>query len=115
MEEKYTYEITENGYYILNEGKRWIHQYEPYIPNKNLSYEENAKAQIKELIEQDYLQKVIIEEIKLEDVPEEYKEDVTILYKQYEENKMKEPASRQEVTEVELALAEVYEMILGGN
>ena len=49
MEDNYTYEVTENGYYILINGEKVIHQYEPYIPNSNLSYEENAKAQIEEL------------------------------------------------------------------
>ena len=46
------YKILENGYQILNEGKVWIEQIEPFIPNKDLSYEENAKAQIAELLEQ---------------------------------------------------------------
>mgnify|MGYP005791656645 FL=1 len=49
MEDNYTYEVTENGYYIYINGKKIIHQYEPYIPNKSISYEENAKAQIEEL------------------------------------------------------------------
>lgn len=44
-----TYIIKEDGYEIYNNGKLWITQYEPYIPNKNLSYEENAIAQIEEL------------------------------------------------------------------
>ena len=50
---EYTYEITEKGYYILINGEKVIHQYEPFIPNKELSYEENAKAQIEELKEMD--------------------------------------------------------------
>lgn len=49
MEDNYTYEVTENGYYIYINGEKIIHQYEPYIPNPSLSYEENAKAQIEEL------------------------------------------------------------------
>lgn len=44
-----TYKVVENGYEIYNNGELWITQYEPYIPNKSLSYEENAKAQIEEL------------------------------------------------------------------
>lgn len=46
------FEITENGYHIYdrNDALFHIHQYEPYIPNKNLSYEENAQAQIAELM-----------------------------------------------------------------
>ena len=45
------YEITDDGYHIYdrNDSMFHIHQYEPYIPNRNLSYEENAKAQIEEL------------------------------------------------------------------
>ncbi len=57
MERNYTYEVTENGYYILLNGKRWMHQYENdkecYIPDKNKSYEENAIAQIEELKKSD--------------------------------------------------------------
>lgn len=44
-----TYKVVENGYEIYSDGQLWITQYEPYIPNKSLSYEENAKAQIAEL------------------------------------------------------------------
>ena len=46
------YKILENGYQILNDGKVWIEQIEPFIPDKSKSYEENAKAQIAELLEQ---------------------------------------------------------------
>ena len=53
MEKTYTYEVTENGYFIFINGKKVIHQYEPYIPDPNLSYEENAKAQIEELKQAD--------------------------------------------------------------
>lgn len=45
-----TYKVVENGYEIYNEGRLWITQYEPYIPNPSLSYEENAKAQMAELL-----------------------------------------------------------------
>lgn len=46
------YTIEENGYHIFNEDDSLfhIHQYEPYIPDKSKSYEENAKAQISELL-----------------------------------------------------------------
>lgn len=47
-----TYNILENGYQILNDGKVWIEQIEPFIPDKSKSYEENAKAQIAELLQQ---------------------------------------------------------------
>lgn len=53
MEKTYTYEVTENGYFIFINNKKVIHQYEPYIPDPNLSYEENAKAQIEELKQAD--------------------------------------------------------------
>ena len=46
----YEYSIEEDGYTIYNEGKAWIVQHEPYIPDKSKSYEENAKAQIDEII-----------------------------------------------------------------
>lgn len=49
---KLYYEIDGNGYHIYDEDDSLfhIHQYEPYIPNKNMSYEENAQSQIKEII-----------------------------------------------------------------
>ena len=53
MKKEYTYEVTENGYFIFIDGEKVIHQYEPFIPNKDLNYEENAKAQIKEMQEAD--------------------------------------------------------------
>ena len=46
-----SYEVTENGYNIYLGDALWITQYEPYIPNKELSYEENAIAQINEIVE----------------------------------------------------------------
>lgn len=45
----YAYEITEEGYYILKNGIRIIHQYGEYILDKTKSLEENALAQIEEL------------------------------------------------------------------
>lgn len=80
LRERITYEIVENGYKINLDGNPWIKQIEPYIPYKNLSYEENCAKQIDELckIEED------------------------------EKNKA------DEVTELQLAIAELYEMILGG-
>lgn len=45
-----SYTIEENGYTIYLGGKPWISQHEPYIPNKALSYEENAIAQIEDII-----------------------------------------------------------------
>ena len=48
--EQLSYELEEKGYMIYKGGTAWIHQYEPYIPNRELSYEENAIAQIEEII-----------------------------------------------------------------
>lgn len=48
-----TYEVIEDGYKIYLNGTLWIHQYEPYIPNHNLSYEENAIKQIEDIIAQE--------------------------------------------------------------
>lgn len=48
------YEITDNGYHIYdrNDPLFHIHQYEPYIPDSTKSYEENAQAQIEELMKE---------------------------------------------------------------
>lgn len=84
MEEKtYSYEVTENGYFILINGKKVIHQYEPYIPDKTKTYKENAEAQIEELKKAD-------EKTKNE------KTDIEQL--------------KQDVTDIQLALTEIYEM-----
>ena len=50
-EQEISYEITDNGYNIFLGDALWITQYEPYIPKKELSYEENAIAQINEIVE----------------------------------------------------------------
>ena len=83
MEKIYTYEVTENGYYIYINGKKVIHQYEPYIPNPNLSYEENAKAQIEELKASEEAQK---------------------------EEKTQMEQMQQDITDIQLALVELYEL-----
>lgn len=44
-----TYKIKDNGYEIYKDEVLWISQYEPYIPNPLLSYEENAIKHIEEL------------------------------------------------------------------
>lgn len=82
MENTYTYEITENGYYIYINGKKVIHQYEPYIPDKTKSYEENAKAQIEELKASEEAQK---------------------------EEKTQMEQMQQDITDIQLALVELYE------
>lgn len=45
-----SYELLEDGYKIYADGGDFIHQYEPYIPDKTKTYEENAIAQIEELV-----------------------------------------------------------------
>jgi hypothetical protein len=52
MEKDLYYVIEDNGYHIYdrNDSLFHVHQYEPFIPNKNISYEENAKAQIEEFM-----------------------------------------------------------------
>lgn len=82
MEKNYSYEITENGYYILINGEKVIHQYEPFISDKDKSYEENALAQI--------------EEMKQVDV-------------QASQEKTEIEQLQEQVTNLELALAEIYE------
>lgn len=116
MEEKYTYEIVNDGYYILNEGKRWIHQYEPYIPDSSKSYEENAKLQIQEIVVNDYAMEIINGKKTIEDVPQDLKEAVQKTVEVYEKAKQNEPATikdynnlQNSITDIELALVEIYE------
>lgn len=47
MKELY-YELTSDGYYILDHDDPLfrVHQYEPYIPDPSKTYEENAIAQM---------------------------------------------------------------------
>ena len=82
MEKNYTYEITENGYYILINGEKVIHQYEPFIPDKTKSYEENAQAQIAEMKQSD--KQLSMEQTTIESLQEQ-------------------------ITNIELALAELVE------
>lgn len=79
-----TYEILDNGYVIKNNGKDWIVQLEPCIPDKSKSYEENAKAQIEEIL----------------NPPAPEPTEIELL--------------QEEITNTQLALTEVYEMLLGG-
>ena len=72
------YELTNDGYHIYdrNDNLFHIHQYEPYIPDHSKSYEENAIAQIHELMVWYYASSVHNGEISLVDVPDEYKTEV---------------------------------------
>ena len=45
-----SYEVLPNGYDIYMGETLWITQHEPHIPNRNLSYEENAIAQMEEIV-----------------------------------------------------------------
>lgn len=86
MEKIYGYEVTENGYFILLNGEKVIHQYEPFIPNKDLSYEENAKTQIKEMQEVDINAN-----------------------KEIEQDKIRIEKLEKQVTDLELALAKIVQ------
>ena len=82
-----SYEVTDNGYKIYLDGQQWIHQYEPYIPNPSISYEENAIAQIEEI----------------------YNGHQQALKEQQEQASLQE-----QITDIELAIAELYELQQGG-
>lgn len=47
--DRITYEVLDDGYMLYLDGEKWIHQFEPFIPNPDLTYEENAIAQIESL------------------------------------------------------------------
>ena len=82
--EKLTYEILENGYQILKDGNPWIIQVEPCIPDPEKSYEENAKAQIEEIL----------------NPPAPQPREIDVM--------------KADIINTQLALIEVYEMLLGG-
>ena len=73
------YEVYENGYHIFdrNDPLFHIHQYEPYISDHTKSYEENAKTQIHEFMVGDYVTAVQNGEMTIDDVPEEYRQEVS--------------------------------------
>ena len=69
-----SYEVIDDGYKIYLDGQLWIHQYEPFIPNPSKSYEENAIAQIEELVamhenaKNEQMEKeALMEQVKLQD------------------------------------------------
>lgn len=72
------YVVEENGYHIYdrNDHLLHVHQYEPYIPDKSKTYEENAQVQIHEYMVSNYASAVISGEITIDDVPEEYRAEV---------------------------------------
>lgn len=62
-----SYRIVEDGYFIDLNGRPWIHQYEPYIPDPSLSYEDNAIAQIDAIIaEQEHEEEEIAQQDRIE-------------------------------------------------
>ena len=72
--QKLAYEELENGYMIYKGGNAWIHQPEPHIPDRSKSYEENAVAQIEELVamhenaKNEQMEKeALMEQVKLQD------------------------------------------------
>lgn len=75
---KLYYEIESNGYHIKDENDPLfhIHQYEPYIPEPTKTYDENAKAQVHEIMVGEYAAAVLSEEMTIDDVPEGFKEEV---------------------------------------
>ena len=84
------YEITDNGYHIYDteDPLFHIHQYEPFIPNPSITYEENALMQIADIDRgkkmSDYLHKLNDNVITMNDVPAEYYNDVYALYEDIE-------------------------------
>lgn len=73
-DKKVSYEILEDGYKIYLDDVAWIHQYEPYIPYPNLSYEEGCLKQIEEIvatqeqaIEAEKTNAELMEQVKLQD------------------------------------------------
>lgn len=69
-----SYEVLEDGYKIYLDGMDFIHQYEPFIPNPKLTYEENALAQMEELVamhenaKNEQMEKeALMEQVKLQD------------------------------------------------
>lgn len=76
------YEIYNKGYHIYdrNNSLFHIHQYEPYIPDHSKSYEENAQLQIADFLRMEQVsinvEKVLNNEITINEVSEEYKEEV---------------------------------------
>lgn len=79
-----TYEILENGYQILKDGTPWVVQEEPFIPDPSKSYEDNAKAQIEEIL----------------NPPAPEPDEIDLM--------------KEDIINTQLALTEVYELLLGG-
>ena len=87
------YEVYDKGYHIYDHDDSMfhIHQYEPYIPNRNLSYEENAQAHIDEII-------------AAREAMQQEQTTVGQLQQQVADQS-------DQITDLQLALCEVYEML----
>lgn len=82
-----TYEVLDNGYIINLDGKPWIEQLEPYIPYPELSYEESCLKQIEEIIKSN---------------------------EEAEQKKQEQVSLQEQITNLELAIVELYEAQQGG-
>lgn len=74
------YELTDNGYHIYdrNDVLFHIHQYEPFIPDHESSYEENAILQIHGIMVSEYVCGVAEGRISIDDVPSDYVDEVKL-------------------------------------
>ena len=94
-----TYKIKDNGYEIYKDEVLWISQYEPYIPNPLLSYEENAIKHI--------------EELNTPSVPNvDIENKISILEGENEKLKLEQEQQNEEILVNMLANTEMFEMIL---
>ena len=98
--EKFTYEVTIDGYVIYNDGKEIIRKYEYEFEDNHKTYEENAIAEINKLKEKEL--KIQKEKNELNQFRNEY-----ITKRTEQENEEK-----QRITNIEIALTEIYEMRL---
>lgn len=93
------YELTTDGYHIYdrNDSLFHIHQYEPYIPDHNKNYEDNAKAHIHELMVPEYVNAVTSGAMIIDAVLEEYKTEVQAII----DGQGKDLTSEEILTELE--------------
>lgn len=95
-----TYKIKDNGYEIYKDEVLWISQYEPYIPNPSISYEENAIKHI--------------EELNTPSVPNvDIENKISILEGENEKLKLEQEQQNEEILVNMLANTEMFEMLLG--
>lgn len=87
MRDDITYEILENGYRINLNGRPWIEQIEPAIPYPELSYEESCLKQIDDICKQ---------------------------HEEAEKAKQEQVSLQEQITNLELAIVELYEAQQGG-